>query len=408
MPAGNILQITLAAAAIFSTLFSMGALWWITRPWRSRKLPAYTPPVTIYKPLKGLDEGLEENLRSFFALDYPQYQLIFAVADPNDPAIPIVRKLMAEFPGVDAELVVGVPEFGLNPKVASLAAMERFCKHEAFLISDSNVRARPSYLRETACFLADRSVGLVTNIFAGVEETGPGGALENLQLNGFIAGGIACAKVTNQTCVVGKSMLMTRRALDAIGGFAAVRNLLAEDQVIGMKVRRAGYRIVLSPHIIDNVNHERGLRWFLNRHSRWYKIRRRLALPWFLFEPTANLAVIGLVWALSDDSGFGWGGLGVLIGLGIVRDALQSRWLRGSMPKLRHLALSPIKDLFLFPVWFDALVNNRIHWRGHKLLVGRYTRLRYARHDREEQRKRRRVRFGGPSSSSSSSPSRSD
>lgn len=406
MPSGNFLQIVLAAAAVFTTLFSMAALWWITRPRRARNLPDYAPPVTIYKPLKGLDEGLEENLRSFFLLDYPAYQLIFGIADPNDQAIGVVRKLMDEFPDADAELLVGIPEFGLNPKVSSLAAMERLCKHEVVLISDSNVRVRPSYLRETACFLEDRSVGLVTNLFVGVGESGPGGALENLQLNGYIAGGIACARVTGQTCVVGKSMLMPRRALDAIGGFAAVRNLLAEDQVIGMKVRRAGYRIALSPHIIENVNQDRGLRWFLNRHSRWYKIRRRLALPWFLFEPTANLAVIGLVWALSDDSGFGWGGLAVLAALGIFRDAAQSLWLRGSIPRLRYLALSPVKDLFLFPVWFDALVNNRIHWRGHKLLIGRYTRLRYARRDREELRQRRRIRSSG--SSPSSSPSRAD
>jgi ceramide glucosyltransferase len=389
---GNLLLGLIAAVAVVSTLFSWLALSWVTRP--RRRLPDFTPPVTIFKPLKGEDEGLEENLRSFFRLDYPTYQLLFGVADADDPAIAVVRRLLREFPEHDARLVVGGPAFGLNPKVENLAAMERHRKHDTILISDSNVRVRPSYLRETACYLSDPGVGLVTNLFAGVGEAQAGGALENLQLNGFIAGGVATASMMGVTCVVGKSMLMPVRALEAIGGFASVRNLLAEDQMIGVKVRKAGYAIRLSHHVIENVNQARSLRWFLNRHSRWYKIRRRLALPAFLMEPAGNLASVGLVWALSADSGIAWGGLVVLMGLGVARDAFQTRQLRGSFPRLRHLALSPIKDLFLLPVWCDALINDRVHWRGHRLWIGRYTRLRMARVPRSVRRRVRRVHRG--------------
>ena len=151
--------------------------------------------MTIFKPLKGLDEGLEQNLRSFFLLDYPCFQLLFCVADHDDPAIDVVRKLIGEFPDRDAQLVVGCPVFGLNPKVESLAAMDRHRKHDVILISDSNVRARPSYLRETVCYLSDPGVGLVTNLFAGVGEVHPGAVMENLQFNGFIAAGVAAASV---------------------------------------------------------------------------------------------------------------------------------------------------------------------------------------------------------------------
>ena len=140
------------------------------------------------------------------------------------------------------------------------------------------MRVRPSYLRETACYLAEPGVGLVSNLFAGVGEVHASAVLENLQLNGFIAGGVAGAAVCGATCVVGKSMLMPVRALEAIGGFAAIRNVLAEDQVIGVRVRKAGYSIRLSHHVIENVNRQRSFRWFLNRHSRWYKIRRQMAL----------------------------------------------------------------------------------------------------------------------------------
>jgi len=387
---GNLLLGLVALVAVATTLFAMASLFWVTR--RRRGLPDFTPPVTIYKPLKGLDEDLEACLRSFFQLDYPTYQLLFCVADDDDLAIPLVQRLLREYPGRDARLIVGCPAFGLNPKVESLAAMDRHRNHDTILISDSNVRVRPSYLRETACYLADPHVGLVTNLFAGVGEEHSGAALENLQLNGIIAGGVATASVLGITCVVGKSMLMPVRVLEAIGGFASVRNLLAEDQAIGIRVRKAGYSLRLSHHVVENVNRHRSFRWFLNRHSRWFKIRRRLALSTFAIEPAFNLAVVGLVWALAGESGLAWGGLAVLVGLGMVRDAAQARRLRGTFPRLRHLALSPVKDLFLLPVWFDALINRRIHWRGHQFLVGNFTRLHSARIPRDVRRRVRRVR----------------
>ena len=203
---------------------------------------------------------------------------------------------------------------------------------------------------------------------------------------------MALASSMGITCVVGKSMLMPIRVLEAIGGFASVRNLLAEDQAIGLRVRKAGYSIRLSHHVIENVNRHRSFRWFLNRHSRWFKIRRRLALGTFLLEPMFNTAVVGLVWALSGDSGLAWGGLIVLVGLGMVRDAAQAKRLRGSFPRLRHLLLSPVKDLFLLPVWFDALINRRLDWRGHRFLIGKFTRLHEADIPLEVRRRVRRVR----------------
>ncbi len=314
------------------------------------------------------------------------------MADSDDPAIGVVQKLMSEFPDRDAHFVIGCPAFGLNPKVESLAAMDRHRKHDVILISDSNVRVRPSYLRETACYLADPGVGLVSNLFTGVGEVHPGAIMENLQLNGYIAAGVAVAAVCRATCVVGKSMLLPVKVLNSIGGFAAVRNVLAEDQVIAIRARQAGYSLRLSHHVIENLNSRRSLKWFLNRHSRWYKIRRRLAFPAFAPEPIANLATVGLVWAFSGASGIAWGGLVVLLGLGILRDAFQTRWLRGSYPKLKHLLYSPVKDILLFPVWLDAILNQRVQWRGHRFLVGRMTRLRRARVPRGVRRRVSRVR----------------
>jgi len=390
--AANLLLGIVAGVAVISTLASMACLVWITRQGRRKGLPEYTPPVTIFKPLKGLDEELSDNLRSFFQLDYPVYQLLFCVADQDDPAIEVVRGLQAQFPNQDAKLIVGCPEFGLNPKVESLAAMDGHRKHDVILISDSNVRVRPDYLRETTCYLAEPGVGLVSNIFVGVGEVHTAAIMENLHLNGYIAGGVAMASVLGITCVVGKSMLMPVEVLRSIGGFGAVRNLLAEDQVMGALIRKAGYGLRLSHHVVENVNRERSFRWFLNRHSRWDKIRFRMALPVFLFEPVANLASVGLVWAFSGDSGVAWGGLVLLVGLGMIRDAVQSRWLRGRFPKFRHLVYSPAKDLLLLPIWFDAIFHRSIQWRGHSFHVGRLTRLRSAAPSRQARRRVRNVR----------------
>lgn len=386
----DIVLTVIASFAALVTVAAMFALFHLTR--RRAPMVDYTPPVTIFKPLKGLDEYLEENLRSFFELDYPEFQIVFGVADPDDPAIAVATKLMDEFPDQDAVLVVGNPAFGLNPKIENLAAMYPKRKHDVVLISDSNVKVRPSYLRETACYLADPSVGIVTNVFTGVGERKFGAILENLQLNGFIAANLCGAFVLRITCVVGKSMLMPVRALDAIGGFSAVRNLLAEDQAIGVKVRKAGYSIKLSHHVVENLNEDRDLKWFLNRHSRWLKIRYQMALPIFFLEPLVNLTAIGLVWALAGGSLVSVVGMCALLALSAARDALQTRWLRGTWPKLSHLPLGFLKDLCMLPIWFDALVNRKISWRGHQFVVGRFTRVRAERASREARKRVRRVR----------------
>ena len=133
---GDLILGGVATFAVASTLVTLACLFWVTR--RRKGLPDFTPPVTIFKPLKGLDDGLEANLRSFFALDYPEYQLLFGVADRDDPAIPLVQRLIEEHPGRDARLIIGAPPFGLNPKVENLAAMWPHRKHETVLISDSN------------------------------------------------------------------------------------------------------------------------------------------------------------------------------------------------------------------------------------------------------------------------------
>ena len=162
----NLLLGLAATVAVTSTLLSVVALLWVTS--RRRNLPDFTPPVTIYKPLKGIDEGLEDNLRSFFRLDYPTFQLLFCVADADDPAIAVVDRLLARVPRTRTPgSSSAARRSGSTRKSRAWRRWTVTASTTTILISDSNVRVRPSYLRGTACYLAEPGVGLVTNLFVG-------------------------------------------------------------------------------------------------------------------------------------------------------------------------------------------------------------------------------------------------
>ena len=153
--------------------------------------PGKLAPVSVLKPLNGADQDLYENLRSFFEQDLPEFELVFGVTNGNDPALAIVARLEREFPNVRCRLAVHEGGTALNPKVRNLLGMLPYATHDLLLISDSNVRAPLHYVRELALLHAGERVGMVTNLFAGTRECTLGAALENVQLNGFVAAGSA-------------------------------------------------------------------------------------------------------------------------------------------------------------------------------------------------------------------------
>lgn len=344
---------------------------------RGEAIAGWEPGVSIVKPLCGVDEDLEDNLETLFRLDYPAgaLEVIFSFASVGDPAYPIARRVADRHASVHSVFVFDAREPGGNAKVNRLTAALRHARHRLILFSDGNVRVRPDFLRRAVSFFADPRTGLVSHLFLARGARGLASRLESLYLNGCLQGGTALlARALRMPCVVGKSILVSRRALDAIEGIGALRQHLAEDYLLGRQVRGAGFRVALSADFLDTAEVRKSARAVWGRHRRWAMMRRRLGgalyagellgvpLPWFLLAlaaspgKTATAVAAGLLAAryLAEVL------LGVAVGRRIdARDAL----------------LLPARDLAVLAVFGAGLTGRRVAWRGRLLRIGKETRI---------------------------------
>ncbi len=327
--------------------------------------------VSILKPVCGLDDELEENLLSFTKLRGIRYEVIVSAEEWEDPAIEVVRRVMRAYPQAPFRIVVdpGSCSGVVNRKVERLIAAAREAKGDVFFISDSNVRVEPDDFARTLTAMNDPRVGCVSNLFTGAGAKSIGATIESLHLLSFVAPGAVLAAAANTPCVVGKSMAITREALNAIGGFERFRRVLAEDQAMGVAVRDAGFEVKLSPVVVRNVVVNRSIRRAVDRQVRWNKIRYSFSHALY----AAELILNPLPFALAAGLFVPAVPLLVLIAR-YAQIALLNHALRAEL-NWKQLALVPLLDALMVYAWFVPFFSNEVTWRGYRARIGRGTEM---------------------------------
>jgi ceramide glucosyltransferase len=360
----DILPFIIIAPALFYGLFSI----YCARDFFSRSIAAgsYLPPITILKPVKGLDAESFANFASFCSQDYPLYQIIFAAASPADPAIPVIRDLIGRFPDVDMELVIDDRIYGANYKVCNLINALPKAKYDILIVCDSDIRVDPLYLRQVSAPFADPAVGLVTSLYRSTEINGIATALEAMGFTAEMVPNVMVAlKLEGLSFALGASMAVRREALEKIGGFPALVDYLADDYQLGHMVYRAGYRLALSGHFVESVMKPESLKGILSRQLRWARTMRA-SRPGGYFASGITQPVPLALFALiaSGLSTAGWWAVLLLIFVRTACTILFSRCYVRDAVLPHYLLLLPVRDLLSCVTWALSFLGNRVVWRG--------------------------------------------
>ncbi len=359
------------ACAAFATAYQLAQLAAARRFFARARHPrdGYQPPVTVLKPLKGPGFDLAANLESFCRQDHPEYQVVFGVEDAADPAVEVVRRLMRAFPERDIVLSIG-DEAGANRKVATLVHMMRHARHDVLVLSDADIRVRPDYLRTLVAPLADPAVGLTTCLYRGRALGGLPTIVEALFVNtDFLPMVLMAQWVQRFRYAYGASIAVRRKALDAAGGFDALRNVLADDHLLGQRVADAGWRLLLLPYVIDTILDSRSLPGVWRHQLRWARTYR-VCQPanWF-----ATIVIHATLWGVlaviaTGGAAAGWAALAAALAcrLGSLRAILR---LVGDGETPRHLWLVPLKDLAYSATWAASWLGRSVVWGGQRLRV---------------------------------------
>jgi ceramide glucosyltransferase len=326
------------------------------------------------KPLKGLEENLEANLDTFFHLRYPSYEILFSVASANDPALPLVRRLMLKYPQVSARLFIGDVKAGPNPKVNNIIDSFERAENDWVLISDSNTRLDYDYLERLALQFED-DVGVLTSVVRGCEPSGLGGWLENIFLNTFYARWMCLAFYFKNPIVLGKSMLLRKSSAQRFGGVKTLARYIAEDFMAGEAMQKLGLRVELLQVPVSQPLGRYSFTQFWQRHLRWGRIRKNQARPLFCIEPFLSSPISGALgaWVLSyffDQPWLLFFSLHLLIWFMsdmMIRHRLKEPLFWDELPEQMGLWL--MREFLSLPLWLHIAVGNTVNWRGQKLKV---------------------------------------
>jgi len=338
------------------------------------------PPVSILKPLKGTDPDIYESFRSHCLQDYPEYEIIFGVSDPADPAVASVQQLQREFPDHAIRLVVSPNQLGANVKVSNLEQMLSAARYQHLLVNDSDIRVERDYLRRVIAPLADERVGMVTCLYRGIAASTFGSQLESLGIStDFCAGVLAARQLEGGLRFgLGSTLVFRRADLERIGGFKSFVDFLADDYELGRRIAGLGLRVVLSEVVVETHLPAYDLRAFFAHQLRWARGVRDSRAGGYI----GLVSTYGLMWALlvlivARAAPWSWAVLvvTVLLRLGVAltvgKSVLQDSHL------LKHLWLLPVRDLVAVAVWISSFAGHTVSWRGDRfeLKNGRLTRI---------------------------------
>lgn len=371
----SVLYLLIGIGMIASAAFYLIQMWSARQFFRPRPpvTPPFQPSVTVLKPLKGVDVELYENLASFCRQNYPQFQIVCGVADANDPAVAVVRRLQREFPRVDIQLVVDARVYGANYKVSNLHNSYQHARHEVIVLADSDIRVGPDYLTNVVAPLRDPRVGVSTCLYRARSTGGLPTVIEALFVNTDFANLVMLArKVEKASYAFGATIAMRRTVLDEIGGFLPIANLLADDYEIGYRVFQRGYVNELSTEVVETVLSLGSWRRLFDHQLRWartYRVNRPGGYFGSILTHGTFWAVLNvIVWGFSPASLLASGALLALRYTAAARMAWTH--LRSDTTWAEMLLVAP-KDLFLTAVWFAAFAGNTVVWSGRRFAVQR-------------------------------------
>jgi ceramide glucosyltransferase len=331
---------------------------------------AHLPPVSVLKPVHGLEARLKENIESFFRQDYPDYEILFAADEAEDPALEVVREVCARYPHIGTRvLVTGTP--WPNPVVYSFHCLAEAAEHDILVTTDSDVEVGPRYLREIVPPLRDPQVGMVTCVYRGKNAAGFFSGLTAIGMSVEMTAGVLVANLLEgMKFGLGPTTVVRKDSLTSIGGYTALKDYIAYDFAIGNLIAKAGYRVVLSGHIIDHVVNQKSLRRMWQNQLRWAQTTR-YSRPKGHFGSGLIFAIPYGILGLLAAAGLGHWGIGALLLGAAVVNRLAEAWLVGWMvvrdPQVRHAPwLYPLRDLLGFLVWFASYLNLRYVWRDSR------------------------------------------
>ncbi len=338
-----------------------------------RRREAGAEPVSILKPLYGTEPALYEDLRSFFTLDDPAYELVFGVRDSHDPALAVVARLMAEHPRRAVRVVADPRIHGTNLKISNLINMFEAARHDMIVIADSDMRVPAHYLSPVLAPLDDPRVGAVTCAYLGRPEGDSLAArLAALHVNDwFLPSVLVARRIGKANFCMGSTMAFRRDALEAIGGLHRLKDLLADDYMLGRLIAEAGRRVELAPCVLETTVPEDRLHAALKHELRWARTTKTV-------EPISFFGA-GLMhtlpMALISDAVLAVGNAPASLLAGVIFAALAARFslhatIRRAFPELKaEWWLVPIRDILSFGIWAASFTGRSVEWRGHALEV---------------------------------------